>query len=128
MIANTKHIGCVSVFETIEAEALDIVHLSAEFRQASGHRSTKLRQIIAQRLDDLMQLLLDHFDGVVTADQSRELLKEHHPLTQKGIAKLPSGWVPLVVMRELISVHLVPVERTKLTNWPRFFERYHAAI
>lgn len=125
---NHLHDVAHAAVEVVANEAQDIAHISADFRRASGHRKDSLRGTLTQRLDDLLFTMLDAFRGSVSEDDATALLREHHPLTETRLAKLPPAAVPLVVMRELVSVHQVPVDREHLQNWGMFRDRYQTAV
>lgn len=114
--------------DAVACEAQEIANLSADYQRAKGFRRTSLLEVLTQRIDDLLFTMLDAFHGSVAPEDASTILKEHHPLTEARLAKLPSEAVPLVVMRELISIHEVPLQRKKLANWGAFSERFQSAL
>lgn len=114
--------------DVVAAEAQEIAHLSADYQRAKGFRRSSLLETLTQRIDDLLFTMLDAFTGSVAPEDASTILREHHPLTEARLAKLPEEAVPLVVMRELISIHEIPLQRSKLANWGAFSERFQSAL
>lgn len=116
-----------AALSTVASEAQEIAQASADFRRARGFRRKSLETSILTRMDRLLETLLSHFRGRVSPEETERLIEHHHPLTHHGLARLPEAAVPLIVMRELISIHQSPIDRDRLSNWPLFAERYHGS-
>ena len=117
-----------SVLETVANGAQDIVHMSADYRQARGHRKQVLAKRVTEALDGLLSFLMTRFDGEVSKSEVGAMFEKHEPITESRLAALPRAMVPLVVVRELISVHEVEFNRRDLQNWNLFSSRYMRAV
>ena len=117
-----------AAIQFVAGEAQDIASIAADYNRATGHRRTTLLNTISQRLDDLLFTMLDAFHGALKPHEAGSLLAQRQPLTPQRLSSLPQDAVPLVVMRELIATHRVPIERKKLANWKLFSDRYRHAI
>lgn len=128
MSAMRKHVEATAeaAVEIVVHEAQEIAAISADYRQSSGERQTTLLTTITERLDDLLATMLAAFTAPVDVAEMERATSVHHPLTETRLRKLEPGVVPLVVVRELLSVHLMPVKRKALQNWGEFAERYRA--
>lgn len=105
----------------------EIAQLSADYQQSEGYRKQQMRATVTERLDSLLEVLLDT-KGVPTRTEVDEAFSQHHPLTEIRLKSLASDIVPLVVIRELISLHEVPVDRQHLSNWKSFSDRYRKCV
>jgi hypothetical protein len=129
MVALRKTVGAnQAAVEIIVQEAQDIAAISADYRQSTGQRQTSLLSIINEKMDELLETMMGAFSEPVNRDQMEQAVSQHHPLTESRLSKLEPGVVPLVVVRELLSVHLTPVKRTSLHNWSDFADRYRAFV
>jgi hypothetical protein len=128
MSAQRKHAEAAqtAAVEVIVHDAQEIAAISADYRQSTGQRKSNLLALVNERMDDLLETMLGAFTEPARVEQMENAVSVHHPLTETRLRKLDPSVVPLVVVRELLSVHLTPVRRKDLSNWSDFAERYQA--
>lgn len=114
--------------EVIVHDAQEIATISADYLQSTAQRKSTLLSLINEKMDVLLMTMMDTFTQPVGREQMEAAVSEHHPLTEARLKKLEPGVVPLVVVRELLSVHRTPVRRMDLHNWSDFAERYKAFV
>lgn len=117
-----------SAIETVVTEARGLAALSADFQQAAGHRKEMLKRAVSVKLDSLIGFMMANFHGTPSRTEVDDILVQHHPLTETRVAKLEQHLVPLIVMRELVARHEMPVDRSQLNHWGEFSERYRAVV
>ncbi len=108
--------------------AQDIARLSADLRTAQGYRKISLQRTINEMIDDMLSLFLARFSGTLSPAETRAIMAEHYPLTERSLGKLDPRAIPLVVMRELIAVHRVIIDRINLRHWSDFAKRWNHAV
>jgi hypothetical protein len=113
---------------TVATEAHDIAALAADYQQSRGHRKETLKTTLSAKLDGLLGFMMGTFHGVPSHQMVQDCLLTQHPLTEARLGTLDQRILPLVVVRELISFHDVPVDRRLLTNWNEFSERYRGSV
>lgn len=118
----------LAIASTVAMEAQDIAQISADYQQASGYRKNVLLASMSDRIDALLDFFLHTFPYDVSPSETRDLFATHHPLTENGLGRLSPSAIPLVVIRELISVHGVIIDRDVLKNWTEFSRRYNQAV
>lgn len=114
--------------QTVATDAQEIAGLAADYQQSRGHRKETLKATLSQKLDKLLGFMMDTFHGTPSHEMVQDCLQNQHPLTEARLNTLDQRILPLVVLRELISFHDVPVDRRLLTNWNEFSERYRGAV
>lgn len=114
--------------EVIVHDAQEIAAISADYQQSTAQRKSTLLTLINEKMDVLLMTMMDTFTQPVGREQMEVAVSTHHPLTEARLRKLEPGVVPLVVVRELLSVHRTPVRRMDLPHWSDFAERYKAFV
>jgi hypothetical protein len=117
-----------AAIEVVATEAQDIAHISADYCRSSGHRKHSLLDTITEKVDSLLGIMMETVYGPVSPKEVSTLLKTHYPLTESRLASLPTWAVPLIVMRELISLHQTPIKRERIQNWKLFADTYRGSV
>lgn len=123
-----RDVAAFATLSVVATEAQDIAQVSADYRRARGVRRQSLQETISKKVDDLLEMLLSGFGGTLSHAEAMPLIEEHRPLTPVALAKIPESAVPLVVMRELITVHQSPIDYRRLKHWSAFARRFQSAI
>lgn len=90
----------------------------------AGRSATSKAQVDLST-EELIEYLLEHFEGTVDPTQVPAIFKAGtYRLEPRGLEDIPEPMVPVAVMREILHTHKVMFNPKNVSNWKEFVKRF----